>query len=831
MKQKFVKSKTNFSPPLVYILILFVNILTVSFAQAQDNHPLFQVHSKFNPASTPTPFVKVRLDCLDKDKALEKSNATHVKLKSFEFQDLDLTKLKYVEHLAISIYSDGSDLETIWSKVLELKNLKSLSIGSTKKNVKTIPYSVKLEKIFCKLKELEIYGVIISGTENKRISNCNIETLIFNKRVSSSDNDASYLDNILYFSIAKAIENLLVVFSREHNFRRNKILQSFNNLKHLEVEYYSNINESNVFDDLLVNQKIESISIVSNSNFCVRNISNWKSLSRVYVFAPAASSIINTKEVLSLPELTHLNVSFPINSEQLEKSTKLSHLSFSTKDIKSNTDFSKLENLESLHLHGSNLKQIPQTIYNLNKLKTLVIRGILITVLDEDINKLRSLRVLKVESRSNLKLPKYLSLNNLVELDLRCGSNIGEINENSFKNVFDDLTNLEQLRLWNFNFSKDQSHQVLESIISISNKKLNVELLNCSTLTFNGLNWKGANFANFEVKDGKIDSLPKSFILSDFEDLSIDVGDEGSYLQIRDVDMLKIYGYRSGKLSKEEVYQNVDIIDAINSNRFKHGEKYDFLKYCFNVDSLKADQELNLKIKANYHFKNGVYHDASKYFKQYIDETKSGYRVSNSSSSIKIHEYKYIVSCIKSGNLRDAEIYQDHIERTLDSLNIVKDNYGLEEDVLFDESFMCAIINNALKKHKVKEKYISICEGILNSKKELNQLDQIEVISLLELYLLTDQPEKFKALSEHAKAISWEEIRYRLIFEYFEAVYSISQNGNSKKYDELLSQKDHYQNARIMWKSKFVNYWALLNVSDEIYAKILNLNQLFTTLR
>jgi len=303
----------------------------------------------------------------------------------------ELPKLKYVS------FARNSNLE---GKALTNKNLVTCDYSST---------------LVCKSKNLSCLTVDIPSCT--KTSDCTEITNTFTEKNFD-------------ITINECIEN-------DHGEVTSLSLEGNNNAAVIEtISNYDSIQE------LTLKEKVEHFNLEA-----LKNISNLSSLT---VISPTSKNSSKRFQILknSLKSLKIKSITFDgIYIDQdlvddLSTLTTLQTLAFDTCDYVDNVNFTPLKNLTTLetfkyegHIHtGKSLLFIPQFIYNLTNLKTLVITRNEIDTISRLITRNKGLEYLDLSGNKIKEIPNFLSeLENLKSINLKNNTDIkGEALNNKY---------------------------------------------------------------------------------------------------------------------------------------------------------------------------------------------------------------------------------------------------------------------------------------------------------------------------------------------------------------------------------------------------------------
>jgi Leucine-rich repeat (LRR) protein len=314
-------------------------------------------------------------------------------------------------------------------KIVVVNNLKELSALKNKGSIKAIKFELPYPEYeiktafteilkFKNLEYLETYGNIIIPEEIDKLTNLKFLSMtIHSNAIPISIGKLQKLE-ILRFNNCDYLEELpeslyeLVNLKelRLHGLIRiDTISQKIGKLINLEK---LSLNSRVVLPDEVLNLKHLKYLVCEKAQPVIFKI---KTLETLYTKASESSELTGIK---NLSEIKELYLDTPDFDEELKELKTLRHLEITSFE-KDFIDLSSLTNLEVLIMWSCDeIKELPNFIYNLKKLKYLAVNSCKeFQYISGKINQIKNLEYL--ELKYNNKLKKYPKFRNMIKINIK----------------------------------------------------------------------------------------------------------------------------------------------------------------------------------------------------------------------------------------------------------------------------------------------------------------------------------------------------------------------------------------------------------------------------
>lgn len=453
----------------------------------------------------------------------------------------------------------------------------------------------------------------------------------------------------------------------------------------------------------------------------------------------------------------------------------------------------KCRDIEELNLCSNQISEIPIEIYRLSKLQKLNLAANRIQSLPDGISALVDLKELRLE-----KL-RYLGYKDTILPT-----------QNDIASIPPDLYKLKNLETVDFSNNPKIGNSVLEQFFKSRSTGMKLRLSECGITKVPENGWDKLNLISLDLSNNNISIIPENFYSSTISDIALYNNPLGLLnTSIKSKTNLLVLGYLNGFVTRDQIIQQSDIVETImeiaSRNNYYTGRINPILELypiAFELDSVKASILID----------HGNYAQA-------LFEAKE-YAKSIPHFTIDINKDKK--NCVSFVNLMAPKIYNRHIAflNVGDTLSAIKDLELLDKKLNINTSSEIAILYLNIGDQENFIENIDNCEKQYYKKKTLDQLDKL---SILELYLLKLDGEKFRSLyNELSTEIDTKDINYFLL-EYLNLIFDLTDTNSASDPDVFIQE---YVDSKInnqIWGCHLIKNWNNINTfSNKLIIEKLN---------
>lgn len=761
------------------------------------------------------------------------------------------------------------DHDSLWNELLRLPKLKYLGVKNIMGAVKN---SATFKVLLSQIEGLYFLGKSLEFPEyNEQPSR--LKYLIyygFSKDISGLSESLGSMRSLQYLSLERAaitnkdIESIiksthLKTLKFPHSTFENtgyclSKISTLDSLETLELSYTKNDDASDNFQGFkyLKNLKISGLQDktvqIPNSIFSIKSLKSLEiSGFPDSIISPKIRNLKNLEylnlyfkgkelpdEICELKKLKGFELKFG-NLEKLPESIgNLSNLEklnlIDNKIISLPESIGKLKKLKILDLHNNYLTALPTSIGNLENLEELNLYTNFLRNLPGSIGKLKSLRSLKINQNNLKEIPREIgNLQNLEELwlqndkfaqtkssfDTREKLPLKNNDIKSLPKSLSKLTSLVDFRISkNTNFSGD----VLNTFIQMPQEFKTIDLSNCNISQLPQTGWANFKCKYLDLSKNKIDTVPDDlFKFVHFQKLDVTDNPYGGLSNmINSRTELMVKGYEKGIFSIEEIKKQPDIVDALMSLSSRYSYRNDenpILRYypiALEVNPAKANELLDHEKYAEALFKAGRYKESLIPYEKSIQRDLKSCIVVTNFMIPKVYNAAraYLFSGDTIGCLEKYELLNNMFDVPLEAeIGMLHSLTGNQEKA---DSFMLKA--EAKLQEEIENKSLEEWWG--------NEL------SLLEIYLITDQKTKFTNYLIQLKSQSPPDAKSRLLLEYFVLIQDVQLGKKISGPMDALGKQISSENISISgWSCRLVDSWST-KLNDEKRAFINELNRL-----
>lgn len=763
----------------------------------------------------------------------------------------NIPKFRDLENIDF-VYIDGKmnlNYDSLWSELLKMPSLKFLGIYNVGKKLDSSPaldeLLAKMEGIF--MNQAEIY-----------LPNPDEYSLKANSIVLESYNH----ETKTFFESLKKASNLKILSLAGFTLSDENV-SDFGRFKELSKLYVFRMGTK---DDTPLLQSIASLSNLkyftlnlgkATSNI-ERNIGLLKNIEDLQLSVSYKSEPCYIPESLfdlhNLKNLTISGFSDTILSKNIKRLSNLEQLELSGKFKELPEEIGELKNLTTLNIPFINLISLPNTIGNLKKMKKLDAKFSELIRLPESIGDLEKLEYLDFGHNKIERLPKSikkltrlkelkLNNNNLKELPSEIGDlsslEILELANNNLNAIPDNIGKLKKLKTISLNnsyytdsdrFKPDFSNNILslpttmrnmtglESISCALNKEFDGEILkelmnmpqiferidfsNCNITSLPKTGWSNFKTNRLDLSKNKIEMFPlEIYQLDDFTELDLrNNGDKSLHYYCNNATELKVVGYLNGLFTLEEIKQSEGVVEALMSlsSRYDYHNNYNPILKLYPI-ALEIDSARAIELLSPDKYADALY-EAKRY-----EECIKPYSISiQRDIDFCITIVNFIVP--KIYNRANAYFYTGDYKSSLKDLKYLETKF----DILLNEQMALTYLymedhSKADSIFKASESdFLAKIENKNNIKWWANEL------SLVELYLISNDIVKFKNYYNVLKNLTPPDKKSKYLLDYLYEIYAISTNQTSS-IDNFSNFQKIIKDENVSfdrWSCKLVDMWS-----------------------
>lgn len=763
----------------------------------------------------------------------------------------NIPKFRNLENIDF-VYIDGKmnlNYDSLWSELLKMPSLKFLGINNMGKNMVSSPdldaLLAKMEGIYINQPEIylpnpEKYPLKANSIV---LESYNHETKNFFEPLKKASN-LKFLslagftlsdENAADFGVFKDLSNLCIY--RMGTKEDTPLLQNIatlSKLKHLTLNLgkaTSNI-EKNIgllknIEDLQVSVSWKSEACyIPESLFDLYNLKNLvisgfsdtilskniKKLSNLEKLELSGKFKVLPNEIGELKNLTTLNIPFidlislPNTIGNLKKLKNLD-ARFSEL-IRLPESIGDLEKLEYLDIGFNKIEHLPKSIKNLTQLKKLNLNNNNLKELPSVIGDLSSLEILELANNNLKAIPS--SIGNLTKLKTLYLYNSYYADNDRFKPDFSNnilslpstIRNMTGLETISCALNKEFDGEILKVLINMPQKFESIDFSECNITNVPKSGWANFKTKRLDLSKNKIEIFPlEVYQLDDFIEFDLrNNGDKSLHYYFYNATELKVVGYLNSLITLQEMKQYEGIVDALMSlsSRYDyHNNNNPILKLypiALEIDSVRAAELIS----------PDKYADALYEAKRYQECIKP--------YSISIQrDIDFCVTIVnftvpKIYNRANAYFYTGDYKSSLKDLKYLETKYDipLNEQMALTYHFM----EDHFKADSIfktsESDFLEKIENKNNSKWWANEL------SLLELYLISNEIVKFKNYYNVLKNLTPPDKKSKYLLDYLYQIYSIStnqtsSNGNFSTFQKIIKDENVSFDR---WSCQLVDMWS-----------------------
>lgn len=573
------------------------------------------------------------------------------------------------------------------------------------------------------------------------------------------------------------------------------------NLKNLEISGFSDTILSKNINKLT---KLEKIDVSGSFKVLPDEIGDLKNLTTINIPSIKISKLPNA--IGKLKNLKILKASFceliklPESIGDIEK---LEYLDLGFNKIeKLPKSIHKLINLKELNLNNNNLSELPSSIGNLSSLELLELANNNLKAIPENIGKLKKLKTLLLHNsnysdRDHFK-PDFSN------------------NIRSLPPTIQKMTGLESLSC---SLNKEFDGGILKELMNMPQKFKMIDFSNCNITNLPKTGWSNLKTNRLNLSKNKIESFPlEIYKFDDFNELDLrDNGDKSLHYYFHNANELKVVGYLNGLFTLEEIKQSEGIVDALMSlsSRYDYHNNYNPILKLYPI-SLEIDSVRAMELLSPDKYADALY-EAKRY-----EESIKPYSISiQRDIDFCVRIVNFIVPKVYKRS--NAYFYTGDYKSSLRDLAYLKKEFDvqLNEQMALTYQFMGDLSKADSIFNSIESEYLEKIRDKMNSDWWSNEL------SLLEIYLITNENVKFKNYYNDLKNLTPPDKKSKYLLDYLYEIYSISTNQTSSS-DNFSTFQKIIQDEKVSfdrWSCQLVDMWSK-KLSADTAAEISKWNEL-----
>lgn len=763
----------------------------------------------------------------------------------------NIPKFRKLENIDF-VYINGKmnlNYDSLWSELLKMPSLKFLGIYNIGKNMVSSPtldeLLAKMEGIYMNLPEI----YLPNPEEYPLKANCivlesyNHETKNFFEPLKKASN-LKFLslsgftlsdENELDFGVFKELGRLFLIrLGTKEDIPLLQSIAELPKLKHFTLNLgktTSNI-EKNIgllknIEDLQVSVSWKSEACyIPESLFDLKNLKNLviggfsdtilskniKKLSNLEKLELSGKFTVLPNEIGELKNLTTLNIPFidlielPNSLGNLKKLKKLD-AKFSEL-IRLPESIGDLEKLEYLDFGHNKIEQLPKGIKKLTQLKELKLNNNNLKELPSEIGDLSSLELLELANNNLNAIPS--NIGKLTKLKTLYLHNSYYEDKDRFKPDFSNnilslpttMRNMTGLESISCALNKDFDGEILKELINMPQKFERIDFSNCNITNLPKTGWSNLKTNRLNLSKNKIESFPLDiYQFDDFNELDLrNNGDKSLHYYFYNATELKVVGYLNGLYTLQEIKQSVGIVDALMSlsSRYDYHNNFNPILKLYPI-ALEIDSARAIELLSPDKYADALY-EAKRY-----KECIKPYSISiQRDIDFCVTIVNFIVP--KIYNRANAYFYTGDYKNSLKDLKYLKKEY----DVSLDEQM--ALTYHFMEQHAKADSifqasasdFLEKIENKNNSEWWANEL------SLLELYLISNENVKFKNYYNTLKNLTPPDKKSKYLLDYLYQIYFISTNQTSSNdhfsiFQKLIKDENVSFDS---WSCQLVDMWS-----------------------
>jgi Leucine-rich repeat (LRR) protein len=742
----------------------------------------------------------------------------------------NIPKFRNLENIDF-VYINGKmnlNYDSLWLELLKMPSLKFLGIYNIGKNMVSSPaldeLLAKMEGIY--MNQTEIYlpnpeeyplkanSIVLESynheTKNffeplKKASNLQFLSLV---GFTLSD------ENVSDFRVFKELNKLSIIrLGTKEGMPLLQNIATLPKLKHFTLNLGKTT--SNIEKNIGLLKNIEDLKVLvswkSEACYIPESLFDLYNLKNLVI--SGFSDTILSRNIKKLSNLAKLELSgnFKVLPNEIGELKNLIALDISSIKITTlpNT-IGKIKNLKSLEAHFCKLNRLPESIGDLEKLEYLNLGYNKIEELPKSIKKLTQLKELKLSNNNLKELPSEigdlsslelleLANNNLTAIPVSIGNlaklktlylqNSNYMDLDDFKSDFSNniqslpftISNMAGLESISCAHNKEFDGEILKELMHMPQKFERIDFSNCNITNLPKTGWSNLKTKRLDLSKNKIENFPfEIYQFDDFNELNLKNNEDKSlHFFLNNATELKVVGYLNGLYTLQEIKQSEGIVDALMSlsSRYDYHNNYNPILKLYPI-ALEIDSVRAIELLSPDKYADALY-EAKRY-----EECIKPYSISiQRDIDFCVTIVNFIVP--KIYNRANAYFYTGDNKNSLKDLKYLKKEFDIQlnEQMALTYHFMGEHAKADSIFQASASDFLEKIESKKNSEWWANEL------SLLELYIISNENIKFKNYYNALKNLTPPDKKSKYLLDYLYEIYSISTNQSSSNDNFSIFQK------------------------------------------
>lgn len=785
------------------------------------------------------------------------NNAPNIKFVSavfsgqgYDLNALPLNELKHVDKLSL-VFRDNVniDLETLWSQLSKMPNLKSLELSGYQNSI-DISINKPLSSVLKNLKWLHVSGLNIEPDVVSEPIFTDLKTLkIRQKRENNSNLSCKTI--IDFFSKSEGLENLQIIAWDTIDIENFTNLNNFKKLSKLCFYAFEYKTKGSILDYLDCVKTLKHLDYEFNGKNGDFRIGRFSELRHLTLEAQNATDVYN--ELTPLTKLKYLDLTVSKIPNTIYNLTSLDTLILERAFISDNLEDKEKPRIEAGHLKYLSYKnvrlfELPERLFFSKKLETLMIHQRGLDSLDERIGRITSLKKLSIPNHALNTIPDLSKLVNLEYLDLGTNEYRGKYASNSEKdfdiaaslvrNIENLLPKLSYLNIEGIPFS-DPTFDLFLSQLRNAPEDLKLNITDCKITKIPKDYWKDIKIQEIQMAGNPYPKLPSELYKANINRVRINY--TGEYFST--LNNFKLYGYFNNHISLEEVlpyldFKNIAIDVKLHYSRYHYSKNSDFIRPAFTeliahaVGTDSMANNIHPTVLGNYFYDIKDYKSASSYLATSVKKIPFFYGKDYfDRPTINRTWLRYLMSLaliddrnvIKDLDFIFDDLVNDHPSSAEFMEFVMPENVSIDSLPSFPNlinsvnkktsSYNLTILSMLYKSLGENSRALTlnkIIKEIILDERSTEELKTDEVLDLLVIYFVTNNFTEFDSLISllESREISENE---QLILYYLETLRKhLKKEDISNEIQYLVSMRNRVTGS-FSWSTNLVNIWSLLS--------------------
>lgn len=609
-----------------------------------------------------------------------------------------------------------------------------------------------------------------------------------------SINESDFVPTAGFFELTRI--RFLRIRSGDHF---TEISERLGDLKKLEELYLSN-NGLESLPASIGNLKELKVFEIQHNNIRMlpKGITQLQNLER---FAADGNALEKLPEKIG--DLKNLTV-FTLNQNKIEelpasitKLYKLKELNLIGNDLNElPKNIGALKNLELIPLGMNFLEELPTSFTKLVKLQELHLSNNVLKRLPGDLGTLKNLQEIQIGNHERPYISDYTSRRGYFNDTTRLARG-----ENRIKELPESISDLNNLKLLDLeNLGEINEDNLWKELFELNSVKFRVDCSNCGITSFPGNGWEDFKGEDLYLVGNVIPQVPKAIIHAPYlQSLSFKRSEnDGLNYSFRNKAQLLAFYVEEGFIPFESLPKTKEMAEAFLQNAYhlkytaRKEDRLGFMEKAFLLDSTYTFTHIRKDDYAAALLENNRYEKAIEFYTSAIQQdTSQGVRILN-----------FIVPQFRNR----AEAYM----AIGDTLSALKDLETLSSRFSSGDWGEAALLARKIEKDSLAKEYFNKGEKYYQQRiqwaEEHGQQDYKIQLSLLELYIISEEFSKAKEYSNALKTESITKPEDLVLLDYLELVLEIVEGEEPEAGVAQLKKK--MQQTKISgWSFDLLRQW------------------------